>query len=300
MIPQFPEFKNLELGDKEEFEKITKKFEPYSDFNFISLWSYNTENDAEISILNENLVIKFRDYITNDPFYSFIGDNKSEETITLLHSFAKAQGIDPSLKLIPEVNIGNMQLLNYSINEDRDNFDYIISVDEIAILSGGKYHTHKNFVNRFNKTYMEAHIRNLDLLDPAIHEKIFELFYKWELQRNRQRTETVHELSALGRLLKDANNFDLVALGVYDKEVLIGFMIASLEQMDYAMGHFTKADSEYQGIYYFIYHSLAKILLEKGYKYFNNEQDMGIEGLRKSKEQWNPVKYLKKYVITDK
>lgn len=300
MIPQFPEFKKLELEDKEEFEKATKQFEPYSDYNFASLWCYNTENDAQVSILNGNLVIRFRDYITNEPFYSFIGRGNISETVDLLTSFAKQQGLSPTLKLIPQVCVENLQLPGFSVEEDRDNFDYVLSIEEIAFLTGDKYHTHKNFVNRFHKTYPDYHVQNLNLLDPTVHDQIIQVFYTWETKRGKKREETQHELSAIGRILKDANEFELLGLGVYDREVLVGFMIASLEQMEYSLGHFTKADPDYHGVYYFIYHNLAKILLEKGYKYFNNEQDMGIEGLRKSKEQWNPVKYLKKYTITPK
>ncbi len=34
MLPQFPQFKPLELTDKEDIENFTKNFPPYSDFSF--------------------------------------------------------------------------------------------------------------------------------------------------------------------------------------------------------------------------------------------------------------------------
>lgn len=57
MIPEFPEFKKLELSDEEKIEKITKKFPPYSDFNFVSMWSWNIYNTVTISQLKKNLVV---------------------------------------------------------------------------------------------------------------------------------------------------------------------------------------------------------------------------------------------------
>lgn len=300
MIPLFPDFKNLELADKEEFENYTKKFEPYSDFNFISLWANNIQSDIRISLLNSNLIMRFRDYITDTPFYSFIGKDQIPETIDLLLSLSESEGIEKKLKLIPEICIKNESLEKFHIEEDVDNFDYILSVDEIAFLTGDKYHTHKNFVNRFHKTYENYHIRELNLLDPRIHDQLLQVFFTWEARRNKNREDTKHELTAIRRLLEDANKFDLITLGVYDEEILVGFIIASLEQMDYAVSHFTKSDTNYHGITYFMYHNLAKILMEKGYKYLNNEQDLGIPGLRKSKEQWNPTHYLKKYIVTGK
>ena len=70
MIPEFPEFKKLELSDKEEVEKITSKFPPYSDFNFVSMWSWNIENKIWISQLYGNLVVHFTDYLTDGTFLS--------------------------------------------------------------------------------------------------------------------------------------------------------------------------------------------------------------------------------------
>jgi uncharacterized protein len=300
VIPVFPQFKNLELNDKEEFEKITKKFDLFSDYNFISLWVYNVENDSRISILNENIVIRFRDYITNEPFYSFLGNNKVENTINKLLELSRMEGFESKLKLIPEINIKDLLNQNkFIISEDRDNFDYIASVEDLANLFGDEYHSHKNLVNYFNKTYTSCHINKLNLLDPAIHDQILKVFYTWELKKDKKRDETIHELSAIQRILRDVNDFDLISLGVYDKEELVGFIIASLEQKNYAIGHFIKADFEYKGIFYLLNHELAKILKEKEYKHFNMEQDLGIPGLRNSKELWNPTHFLKKYIITE-
>lgn len=299
LIPLFPNFKNLELNDKKYFEEVTKKFEPYSDYNFISLWSYDIENDTKISMLNGNLVLKFRDYITNQPFYSFIGNNVVGNTIGDLLKITQKEGLKKELKLIPEVAIKELSSFKkIKIVEDMDNFDYILSIDELADLKGDKYHTHKNFVNRFCKAYNSICIKDLNLTDPLIHNQILELFHVWETKRNKERKDTDHELKAIKKLLRNANEFNLITLGVYDNKILVGFITASLEQMDYVISHFAKADPSYSGIFYFMYHNLAKALKGKGYKYLNNEQDLGIPGLRKSKKQWNPTKYLKKYTIS--
>ena len=42
MIPNFPNFKIIELSDRESILAITKEFDPYSDFDFgnIIFWDY--------------------------------------------------------------------------------------------------------------------------------------------------------------------------------------------------------------------------------------------------------------------
>lgn len=78
MIPQFPEFKIVEVGDREAVESHTHRYPPYSDFNFTSLWAWDTSNERMISELNGNLVVRFTDYATNEPFLSFLGTNKND------------------------------------------------------------------------------------------------------------------------------------------------------------------------------------------------------------------------------
>src|SRR6185369_9800822 len=98
MLPKFPEFKKLELSDKADIEAITNKYPPYSDFNFTSMWCWDTRGEMMVSELNNNLVVKFADYITGEPFYSFIGTNDTNDTVRQLIGLATTQGIKPRLK----------------------------------------------------------------------------------------------------------------------------------------------------------------------------------------------------------
>ena len=75
MIPEFPQFKPLTLSDKEGIERITQKYPPYSDFNFMSMRSWDIKGKIKISKFNNNLVARFTDYLKGNPFFSFLGDN---------------------------------------------------------------------------------------------------------------------------------------------------------------------------------------------------------------------------------
>src|SRR3989344_9175835 len=98
MIPKFPQFKNLELSDKKDVEKFTSQFPPYSDFNFVSMWSWDVKGEMRLSTLNDNLVVRFTDYLTGKPFYSFLGNNKVNETAQTLINLSKKEGLKPELR----------------------------------------------------------------------------------------------------------------------------------------------------------------------------------------------------------
>ncbi len=60
------------------------------------------------------------------------------------------------------------------------------------------------------------------------------------------------------------------------------------------VSHFEKAPAEMQGAYAIINQEFAKRLLAAGFEFINREEDLGIEGLRKAKQSYRPVLWLKK------
>lgn len=298
MIPQFPDFKKLELSDKTEFEEYTKKFLPYSDFNFVSIYSYNTEELIKIAIFSSNLVVMFTDYISNKPFLSFIGNTNVKETIRTLLDYSQQNGLPRELALIPEVNLQTREeLTEFTIFEDPDNFDYILSVEEIKTLVGNKYRGKRNFVSRFLREYGEREIQLLDLKDRAIQKEIEELFSLWQKQSEKTKEETATELTAIRRLFGAVEKFSLIPIGIYIDNRLAAFSIDELVQENYAVIHFEKANTKYTGIYQYLKQMTAKHVSSLGCKHINYEQDLALPGLKKAKQSWMPISYLKKYRI---
>lgn len=302
MIPIFPTFKKLTVEDKNEVEKATKSYPPYSDYNFVSLWSYNTKDSIEIALLNDNLVVKFLDYFAVEHFYSFLGTSSVTETITTLLAHAAKHNISQKLILIPEICVLSDKSITskFDVQEDLDNFDYILSIPEISTLAGNKYGAKRNFVNRFVKNYLSISVVNLDLNDHKTKNHILELFYLWEKQAKKIRKDTQNELTAIERLLKAADIFSLNSIGIFQENKLIAFSIDEIVQNQYATIHFEKADTSFIGIFQYLKMITAQNLQKEGCLYINYEQDLGIEGLRKAKESWNPTSYLKKYIISYK
>lgn len=301
MLPLFPDCKKITLEDKKEIQKYTSNFLPYSDFNFLSLWGYyNTSEDIYVSDLNNNLVVKFKDHSKNTLFYSFLGKNKLVHTISQLLQKATKEGIDTILKFLPEENFSEDLTDKFAIIEDRDNFDYIFSTEELSELKGTRFHNQRHFIGRFLKNHGNSLVKKIDINEKENHNSVIQLFNKWAKDKKKSYEETIHELSALERTIKFAKDFDLFSIAVFDKTKMIGVMIGDLEHKQYCETHFAKGDSDYIGIFYFLYNQFAKKLNEIGYRYINNEQDLGIAGLRHSKMQWNPIRFLKKYNLEKK
>lgn len=299
MIPSFPEFKKVEMSDGKLIEHFTARFPPYNDFEFTSLWSYNIDGKNAFSFYNNNLIIRIHDFVTGEYFYSFLGINKIKDTITSLLEQSREDHFNPQLKLVPEIAILSTSEIGkyFLVMEDPDNFDYILSVKEIADFSGSKYQDKRNLVNRFKKGYPDHKIIQLDLTDLTTQREILNLFALWQKLKERQRDDSIIELTALERLFELSKFTKFQCLGVYSSSRLIGFSTFHTIWDGYAILSFEKCDVSFKGIYEYLNQETAKYLQILGAKYINYEQDLGIPGLKKAKMLWRPVFFLKKYTI---
>src|ERR1700690_3760804 len=88
--------------EKQDINSLLSKFPPYSDFNFISMHSWNIKEDMQVSELHGNLVVRFKDYHSEKAFLSFIGEHYIDETLTTLLNYAPVNGLGAELQLVPE------------------------------------------------------------------------------------------------------------------------------------------------------------------------------------------------------
>ncbi len=300
-LPIFPKFEKLSLGHKDLLQAIANNF-PSSDFNFAGLFTWDIDDSVSVSSLNDNLVICSADYLTHERFYSFIGNHKIDETIRSLMDFAKQNGESPTLRLIPETVAQNIQqTTEYSVNEDRDNHDYIYAVSDWAQLKDGKFANKRRVLNKFLREHGGAVTeKELDLTDTQVQRDIESVVTRWAESRGKQPDDVADELIAIKKALEHHRVLSLRAFGVYHDSQLIAFTIFEVLPGEVAIGHFEKADAHFEGVFVYLKHVHAKYLAGAGVRFINTEQDLGIEGQRKSKESLHPAAYIKKYTIERK
>lgn len=85
------------------------------------------------------------------------------------------------------------------------------------------------------------------------------------------------------------------AIRMYNK--IVAFSIGEMLNDDTAIIHFEKSDPTIRGLYQAINHEF--VVHAWGHTtYINREEDMGIPGLRHSKESYNPDHFVEKYDVT--
>lgn len=299
MIPQFPQFKSIEQSDRAGVDAHTSQYDPYTDFNFNCLWSWDELSKRMISELNGNLVVKFTDYATYEPFLSFLGANDQEGTTRALIEYCKSESLPTTLRLMPEVSVDGLDPSMFAIEESRGDFDYIFSTQEHADLPGGKFQKKRSEANRFWRENPSGRFDLIDMGDPEVQKQIIETIEVWEQNKIAQNKdyEIAHELTATRRLLNTDRPDVLCGAGLYIEKKMIGYAIGEELPNKYALVHFMKSTNAQKGGSEALMQAYAKYLLSRQCEYMNFESDLGFEYVRRHKMSLRPVKFLKRYDV---
>ncbi|MCL2547168.1 MAG: phosphatidylglycerol lysyltransferase domain-containing protein [Oscillospiraceae bacterium] len=172
--------------------------------------------------------------------------------------------------------------------------DYLYNVEDLAHLRGKKYHSKRNHVNRFMAAYDRRYSH-----EPITVENLDEIyqFEKCWVRRNKT-SETEDSLraesAATRALLANLDTLDAKSRLLRVDGKVIAFTIGA-PCGDNAMDIMCeKADYDYAGAYQTI-NKLFALHDCVGKQYINREEDLGIEGLRKAKLSYNPVRLIDKY-----
>ena len=184
----------------------------------------------------------------------------------------------------------------FRIQPDRNGFDYIYSIDDLAELKGRKFQKKRNHLNRFRENHPNWRTEPLtDAHLPAVRE----LLHDWYAHRQQVDPHGNYALEriALDRALSCPDRLDLEGLVLLDGHRLLAFTLGSRLSEDTYDVHFEKAREDVDGAYTAINQQFAFHLREKHpeVRFLDREEDMGLEGLRKSKLSYNPVRLTEKY-----
>lgn len=302
MIPQFPEFKRLEVSDKKAIEKYIAQFPPYSDFNFISMWSWDIKRKMGVSLLDGNIVVRFSDYVDGKAFYSIIGSFVTDETIGKLFSALNTKKQKVTLRLLPEVAVQKITALKYDVILDDDNNDYIYDIAKLCTYAGNTYMTKRNLVHRFERQHKDPKTIVMDLARTEVQKMIDGVEKLWCVHKDQKSPDmnSLNEMKAIKRLFAISADPNIVTVGIFDGEKMLGFCINELLHGEYTISHFAKTTPHSPGAYAYLMRENAIILKQKGKTLLNFEQDLGIPSLRHAKRSFRPQHYLKKYFCAAK
>jgi hypothetical protein len=298
-VPEFPYFRPIELGDRDIFRDIFKRYRPeVSEYSFTNLFIWRTHYKFQWSLFKKDwLMIVCRN--SEDSIYAMqpVGPaSRRDAVIKLLEWLREEKKTDnPRIERADERLISELEGEgHFTINTARDHFDYVYLINDLAQLSGNRYRSQRNHINRLLRSYPFSYSR---LSSKHIHACI-ELQEKWcQLRRCEEDLNLLGEWDAVLEILE---HFDILGVegGVITIDgKIMAFTVGEMLNDTTFVVHIEKADPEIPGLYQIINQRFCEKSMQDAV-YVNREQDLGLPGLRKTKMSYYPDHFVNKYSIT--
>jgi uncharacterized protein len=266
-------FREVTLNDMRSFDKYKNIC---SDYLFSYLLMYQDVYKLKISESDRTIII--RSDLEDTNFFMPLGDTK--KGIELVLKYCKDNSLKPVFSKIPEDFLDVFKDFNFHIEKDRDSYDYIFKNSDFIEYKGKEFRNQRNNLYSYLKTFtpvfetnIKAHVdkcKKFTLKYHNTHDKLKPTF---------KMLDNIDSLKLRGGVV--LNGGEVSAFCLYEK--LSDKMILS---------HVELTDNSHRGVHSYLINELAKTISEK---YINKEDDMGIPGLRRFKETYNPHDMLKKY-----
>lgn len=283
------DFCTPKLKDASWYEEITEKCGQIGcDISFATTYLWRKKYDIRICKYNDTL---FKAYFgaEGNMGYSFpVGKMSPKDALEVLMNDAKERGHKP---LIGMMNKTNAEILShlypdmFEFIEERDSADYIYSRENLALLPGKKFHAKRNHISKFKRNNEDFCYK---AIDDTNKEDAYFVAHKWHMNNNSDKSE----LEAIREALDKFSELSLIGGILYVNSRPVAMTIGSKINDFVCDVNFEKA-IDVDGAYAMINNEFAKAHTE--FLQFNREEDLGLEGLRKSKLSYNPDKILMKY-----
>lgn len=177
---------------------------------------------------------------------------------------------------------------------ERDLSDYLYSSRNLSTFSGHKFNGQRNHINYFLNNNADYRIVPVNAENS---ELLIDFMRAYECEYKKDGEMFAEEIKKIREVLL---NFDIYnQSGVY-LEVSGEIVAFSLGEIvgDTLYVHIEKALSKYRGAYQMIVREFVKYHLERSnFEYVNREDDMGDEGIRRSKLSYHPLEIIEKFTV---
>ena len=193
----------------------------------------------------------------------------------------------------------------YDYISNRDYDEYLYLPKDLIELGGKKYHSKRNHIKNFIRRYVEDGKCVFRSYQPSDRNGVLALYYGWEEHKEvdgkeydgEVADEESNELSVIKlalKLVEERDNYfaDVVE---YDGK-LIGFTMGEITPSNVGITHIEKGDVTYDGIYPYLCNSFASKRFGS-VRLINRQEDMGLDGLRRSKLSYHPIGFCQKYAV---
>lgn len=288
-------FQTLTLNDREQFEQyLLDGTERGCEYSFANLYLWGRQKAAIV----HNQLVLFSQFNrrTVYPYPAGAGDKKP--ALDAIIADAEERGIPCRITGMNQESIAYMEkeypgLFRYHC--DRDSYDYVYDINDLADLKGRKYQKKRNHYNRFRDNYPYYTVEPLSAQNLSTVTQMVQQWYEDRIRENPEGDYHM-ERAALSKALAHYVPLGMEGLVLRDGEHVLAFTLGSRLSEDTFDIHFEKARQDIDGAYTVINCEFARYLraAHPELRFLNREDDLGLDGLRKAKLSYYPHHLVEK------
>lgn len=297
-------FRDPEIGDRQWVEeRFRASGNQGCEYSFSTLFLWSGAYQQQVAPMDGFVLERLRGKLGAGYLFP-AGSGPLEPVLSALEKDAAERGEPCRFFCVTPEQAERLEQLRpgqYAFQSDRDGWDYLYALDRLAGLGGKKLHGKRNHIRRFEESHPDWQVEQITMDNLA---ECAEMDLEWN-RRYRSLDAAGEEAEARTRLDErhamfrafahyEALGMDGLLLRTGGK--VVAFTMGSPISADTFDVHFEKAYGEIQGAYPMINREFARWLQANrpGIRWLNREDDMGLEGLRKSKESYYPDRMVEK------
>jgi hypothetical protein len=303
LYPLVESFKPITLEEQALFSDIFAVAKTTaSEFTFPYLYMWKRDYNLRYAMVEDHLLLisESRTYppfafapVSRDGSFQL---EKYKKAVEAIEEYFKEREFPLRFGRVEESCLEKLKLVygERMIVEELDStWDYVYNASDLIHLAGKKYSSKRNHISQFIRKYGEyeyipVHEGNLDVCkqvldewcdkhETCVHPDNCERLACYELLDNW------HRFPLKGALIKVNGRYEALTIG-------------ELLNPETAVIRVEKGNADIHGIYTLINRDFCAHEWQH-VKYINREEDMGIEGLRKSKLSYNPAFMVRKFLV---
>ena len=189
----------------------------------------------------------------------------------------------------------------YVFNQDYS--EYLYDPQSLMTYAGKKLHSKRNHVNNFIKEYRPGEEGDcvLRAYTSEDRDRVLAFDNGWEESKDFDDKNfdkmADDEINVIALALQLVENHDEYFADVIEyRGKIIGFSLGEITPSGVGITHIEKGDINYDGVYSYLCQAFAQRHFGE-VRVINRQEDMGLEGLRKSKQSYRPIGFCHKYVV---
>lgn len=288
------QFFDIDISTKETIKSFfsAQRVEA-SDMLFGNLYIWHFSRTIRYAITHDCLVVLTKFPNESYPFIFYpLGSGDRKGAITAMQEYFLDNQMPFSLRSLESYQSAELAQFfpnAFEITPNRDRFDYIYNVNELIALVGRTLHKKKNHLNRFFNLYPDFAYERVDSSNAM---EVLEAYSAW-FELGEKTDGLKNEMLGIKATLQNFSALDMKGGIIRIDGKIAAFSLGEQINTDSVVIHIEKGNTFYAGIYQAINQQFLKNEWAH-LRFVNREEDLGIEGLRKAKMSYKPVRFVEK------